>query len=29
MTRMVEVIYEDEVLKPITPIEGLRKGERT
>ena len=28
MTRMVEVIYEDEVLKPLAPIEGLRKSER-
>ncbi len=29
MIRMVEVIYEDEVLKPLTPIGGLRKHERT
>jgi len=29
MTRMIEVIYEDEVLKPLTPIEGLKKSERT
>ncbi len=29
MTRMIEVVYEDEVLKPLTPIEGLKKHERT
>ena len=28
MARMVEVIYEDEVLKPLAPIEGLKKRER-
>jgi predicted DNA-binding antitoxin AbrB/MazE fold protein len=29
MTRMIEVIYEDEVLKPLAPIEGLEKHEKT
>jgi len=29
MTQMIEVIYEDEVLKPLIPIEGLRKHDRT
>lgn len=29
MKRMIEVIYEDDVLKPLTPIEGLEKRERT
>ncbi|MFC1715363.1 antitoxin family protein [Candidatus Poribacteria bacterium] len=29
MSRMIEVIYEDEVLRPLKPIEGLRKSERT
>ena len=26
---MIEVIYEDNVLKPLRPIEGLRRSERT
>jgi len=25
---MIEVIYGDDVLKPLTPIEGLKKHER-
>ncbi|MGQ9630271.1 MAG: antitoxin family protein [bacterium] len=29
MARMVEVIYEDDVLKPLTPIEGLEEHEKT
>jgi len=29
MNRMIEVIYEDEVLKPLKPIKGLRKSEKT
>ena len=29
MTRMIEVIYEDEVLKPIIPIKGIKKHEKT
>ena len=29
MTQMVEVVYEDEVLKPLTTIEGLAKHEKT
>ena len=28
MSRMLEVIYEDNVLKPLTPIEGLQEHER-
>jgi len=28
MNQIIEVIYEDDVLKPLTPIEGLRKNER-
>ena len=28
MTRMVEVIYEDKVLKPVLPIEGLQEHGR-
>ncbi|MEW5767442.1 MAG: antitoxin family protein [bacterium] len=28
MTRTVEVIYEDNVLKPLIPIEGLWEHER-
>ncbi|MFQ6094370.1 MAG: antitoxin family protein, partial [bacterium] len=28
MTRTVEVVYEDNVLKPLMPIEGLREHER-
>jgi len=28
MNRMIEVKYEDDVLKPITPIEGLKKNEK-
>ena len=29
MTRMIEVIYENNVLKPLMPIEWLKKHERT
>ena len=29
MTRMIEVIYEDKVLKPLMSIKGLKKHERT
>ncbi len=29
MTTTVEVLYEDHVLKPLSPIEGLREHERT
>jgi predicted DNA-binding antitoxin AbrB/MazE fold protein len=28
MQRTIEVIYEDSVLKPIIPIEGLQEHER-
>ncbi|MFQ6093771.1 MAG: antitoxin family protein [bacterium] len=28
MARTVEVVYEDNVLKPLMPIEGLREHER-
>lgn len=28
MTTTVEVLYEDHVLKPLSPIEGLREHER-
>jgi predicted DNA-binding antitoxin AbrB/MazE fold protein len=28
MSRTIEVIYEDNVLKPLVPIEGLREHER-
>ena len=28
MYRMLEVIYEDNVLKPLAPIEGLQEHER-
>ena len=28
MPRTIEVIYEDNVLKPLTPVEGLREHER-
>jgi predicted DNA-binding antitoxin AbrB/MazE fold protein len=28
MRQMIEVIYEDNVLKPLIPIDGLRKNER-
>jgi predicted DNA-binding antitoxin AbrB/MazE fold protein len=28
MTQTVEVIYEDNVLKPISPIEGLKEHDR-
>jgi predicted DNA-binding antitoxin AbrB/MazE fold protein len=28
MSRTVEVIYEDNVLKPLTPIDGLQEHER-
>jgi predicted DNA-binding antitoxin AbrB/MazE fold protein len=28
MTRTVDVIYEDNVLKPLTPLEGLQEHER-
>lgn len=28
MTRAVEVIYEDKVLKPLEPIEGIKEHER-
>lgn len=27
MTRMLEVVYEDEVLKPMAPVEGLQTHE--
>jgi predicted DNA-binding antitoxin AbrB/MazE fold protein len=26
---MIEVIYEDEVLKPLIPIKGIKKHEKT
>lgn len=29
MTKMIEVIYEDEVLKPLAPVEGLKKHDKT
>ena len=29
MPQMIEVIYEDNVLKPLMPIEGLKKREKT
>jgi len=29
MNRMIEVIYEDEVLKPLIPIKGIKKHEKT
>jgi len=29
MSKGIEVIYQDDVLKPLTPIEGLKKNERT
>jgi len=28
MNKMIEVVYEDDVLKPLKPIDGLRKHER-
>ena len=28
MTQTVEVIYEDNVLKPLEPIEGIKEHER-
>ncbi len=28
MRRTIEVVYEDNVLKPLTPIEGLQEHER-
>jgi len=28
MSRTIEVVYEDNVLKPLTPIEGLQEHER-
>jgi len=28
MSQLIEVIYEDDVLKPITPIKGLRKKQK-
>lgn len=28
MTRTVEVVYEDNVLKPLAPIEGIKEHER-
>jgi len=28
MTRTIEVIYEDKVLKPLTPVEGIQEHER-
>ncbi len=28
MTRTVEVVYEDDVLKPLEPIEGIKEHER-
>lgn len=28
MPRTIEVIYEDKVLKPLVPIEGLQEHER-
>ena len=29
MSKRIEVIYQDDVLKPLTPVEGLKKNERT
>ena len=29
MTRMIEVIYEDDVLKPLMLVAGFKKHERT
>ncbi|RJQ32748.1 MAG: DUF104 domain-containing protein, partial [Peptococcaceae bacterium] len=29
MSRMIEVIYQDNVLKPLMPVKGLKKNERT
>ena len=28
MSQMLEVIYEDEVLKPLTPVKGIEKHEK-
>ena len=28
MPRTIEVVYEDNVLKPLTPVEGLHEHER-
>ncbi|MBW6518392.1 MAG: antitoxin family protein [ANME-2 cluster archaeon] len=28
MTKAIEVVYEDNVFKPIGPVEGLREHER-
>ncbi len=28
MSQLIEVIYEDDVLKPVTPIKGLKKMEK-
>ncbi len=28
MTKTIEVVYEDNVLKPLEPIEGLKEHER-
>ncbi|WP_206741769.1 antitoxin family protein [Candidatus Methanoperedens nitratireducens] len=28
MTKAIEVVYEDNVLKPLEPIEGLKEHER-
>lgn len=28
MARTIEVVYEDDVLKPLMPIKGLREHER-
>lgn len=28
MTRTLEVVYEDEVLKPLVPVEGVQEHER-
>ncbi len=28
MTRMIEVTYENDILRPLMPIEGLQKHER-
>lgn len=28
MTKTIDVVYEDDVLKPLMPIEGLKRHER-
>ncbi len=28
MNRMIEVIYQDDVLKPMNPIDGLKKNQK-